>query len=84
MISRTIYIVIFIRINTYRQIRDIRRTQAGNKIIDHSDVVAALSVEYVGTGLTWGWILSTCVISMCSNDMKYKYKFMFPVKKIST
>ena len=26
-------------------------------------------VEYVGPGLTWGRILSTCVISMWSNDI---------------
>ena len=36
-------------------------------------------VEYVGPGLTWGWILSTCVISMWSNDIKCKYMFMFPL-----
>ena len=27
-------------------------------------------VEYVGPGLTWGRILSTCVITMWSNDIK--------------
>ena len=38
-------------------------------------------VEYVGLGLTWGRILSTCVISMWSNDIKCKYMFIFPLKK---
>ena len=28
--------------------------------------------------LTWGRILSTCVISVWSNDIKCKYMFMFP------
>ena len=37
-------------------------------------------VEYVGPGLTWGRILSTCVISMWSNDIKWKCMFMFPLK----
>ena len=37
-------------------------------------------VEYVSPGLTWGRILSTCVISMWSNDLKYKYMFIFPLK----
>ena len=37
-------------------------------------------VEYVGPGLTWGWILSTCVISMWCNDIKCKYTFMFPLQ----
>ena len=32
-------------------------------------------VEYVGLGLTWGNILSTCVISMWNNDIKCKYMF---------
>ena len=41
-------------------------------------------IEYVGPGLTWGRILSTCVISMWSNDIKCKYMLMFPLKKIST
>ena len=40
-------------------------------------------VEYVGPGLTWGWILSTCVISARSNDPKRKYMFMFPLKNIA-
>ena len=40
--------------------------------------------EYVGPGLTWGRILSTCVISLWSNETKCKYMFMFPLKKIST
>ena len=37
-------------------------------------------VEYVGPGLTWRRILSTCFISMWSNDIKCKYMFMFPLK----
>ena len=40
-------------------------------------------VEYVGSCLTWGRILSTCVISMWSNDIKCKYMFMFPLKKLA-
>ena len=40
-------------------------------------------VEYVGPGLTWGSILSTCVISMWSNDMKCKYMFKFPLKNLA-
>ena len=40
-------------------------------------------VEYVGPGLTWGRILSTCVLSMWSNDIKCKYMFMFLLKKFS-
>ena len=27
-------------------------------------------------------MLSTCVISMWSNDIKYKYMFMFPLKNL--
>ena len=40
-------------------------------------------VEYVGPGLTLGGILSTCVISMWSNDIKCKYMFMFPLKNLA-
>ena len=40
-------------------------------------------VEYVGPGLPWGRILSTCVISMWSNDMKCKYIFMFPLQNLA-
>ena len=40
-------------------------------------------VEYVGSGLTWERILSTCVISMWSNDIKCKYMFMFPLKNLA-
>ena len=40
-------------------------------------------VEYVAAGLTWGRILSTCVISMWSNDIKCKYMFMFPLKNLA-
>ena len=29
------------------------------------------------------WFLSTCVISMCSNDIKCKYMFMFPLKNLA-
>ena len=41
-------------------------------------------VEYVGSGLTWGRILSICVISMWSNDIKCKYMFYFPSETFST
>ena len=40
-------------------------------------------VEYVGPGLTWGRILSTCVISMWSNDIKCKYMFMFLLQNLA-
>ena len=40
-------------------------------------------VEYVGAGLTWGRIWSTCVISMWSNDIKCKYMFMFPLQNVA-
>ena len=40
-------------------------------------------VEYVGPGLIWGRILSTCVISMWSNGMKCKYMFMFPLQNLA-
>ena len=40
-------------------------------------------IEYVGPGLTWGRILSTCVISMWSNDIKYKYMFVFPLQNVA-
>ena len=40
-------------------------------------------IEYVGP-LTWRSVLRTCVKSMWRNDIKCKYEFMFPQKKIST
>ena len=40
-------------------------------------------VEYVGPCLTWGRILSTCVISIWSNDIKCKYMFVFPLKNLA-
>ena len=40
-------------------------------------------VEYVGPGLTWVSISSTCVISMWNNDIKCKYMFMFPLKNLA-
>ena len=40
-------------------------------------------VEYVGPGLTWEMILSTCVISMGSSDIKWKYMFIFPMKNLA-
>ena len=40
-------------------------------------------IEYVGPGLTWGRILSTCVISKWSNDIKCKYMFLFHLNKIA-
>ena len=39
-------------------------------------------VEYVGPGVTWERILSTCVISKWSNDMKCKCMFMFPLQNL--
>ena len=41
-------------------------------------------VEYVGPGLTWGRILSTCVVSMWSYNIKCKYIFMFPLKNFAS
>ena len=41
------------------------------------------SIRYLvgqAPGLTWGRILSTCVISMWSNDIKCKYMFVFPLQ----
>ena len=38
---------------------------------------------YVGPGLTWGRILSTCVLSMRSNDIKRKYMFMFHLQHLA-
>ena len=35
------------------------------------------------SGLTWGRILTTCVISMWRNDIKCKYMFMFPLQKLA-
>ena len=32
---------------------------------------------------TWGRMLSTCVISMWSNGIKWKYMFMFPRKNLA-
>ena len=40
-------------------------------------------VECASPGLTWGRILSTCVISMWSNDIKCKYMFMPPLKTLA-
>ena len=40
-------------------------------------------VGYVGPGLTRGRILSTCVLSTWSNDIKCKYMFMFPLKNLA-
>ena len=40
-------------------------------------------VEYVGPGLTWGRILSTCIISIWSYDIQCKYMFMFPLKNLA-
>ena len=40
-------------------------------------------VEYVGFGLTWKRILSTCVIPVWSNDMRYKYMIMFPLQNLA-
>ena len=40
-------------------------------------------VEYVDPGLTWGRTLSTCVISIWSNDIKCKCMFMFPLQNLA-
>ena len=40
-------------------------------------------IEYVGPSLTWRSVLSTCVKSMWRNDIKCKYMFMFPQKKLA-
>ena len=40
-------------------------------------------IEYVGPSLTWASVLSTCVKSMWGNDIKCKYMFMFPQKKLA-
>ena len=40
-------------------------------------------VKYVGSGLTWERILSTCVISMWSNDIKCKYMFHVPPENLA-
>ena len=40
-------------------------------------------IEYVGPYLTWGRILSTCVISMWRNDIKYMYMFMVTLKNLA-
>ena len=40
-------------------------------------------VEYVSPGLTWERILSTCVISMWSNDIKCKYMFYVPSENLA-
>ena len=42
-----------------------------------------LYIEYVGPYLTWGRILSTCVVSMWRNDKKCKYMFMFTLKNLA-
>ena len=44
---------------------------------------AKCNVKYVDTALTWGRILSTCVISMWSNDIKCRYVFMFPLQNLA-
>ena len=51
--------------------------------VTRTSAAMILAVEYVGPGLTWGRILSTCVISMWSNDIIYKYMFMFPMKNLA-
>ena len=40
-------------------------------------------VEYAGLGVTWGRILSTCVILMWNNDIKCKYMFIFSLKNLA-
>ena len=53
----------------------LRRQDISSRDIDN--------VEYVDPALTWGKILSTCVISMWSNDKKCKYMFMFPLQNLA-
>ena len=45
--------------------------------------ISSHDINYVGSGLTWGRILSTCAILMWSNDIKCKYMFMFPLKNLA-
>ena len=40
-------------------------------------------IEYLGPSLIWGSVLSTCVKSMWSNDIKCKYMIMFPLKNLA-
>ena len=40
-------------------------------------------IEYVGPSRIRGSILSTCVKSMWSNDIKCKYMFMFPLNNLA-
>ena len=40
-------------------------------------------VEYVSLGLTWERILSTCAISMWSNDIECKYNSMLPLNNLA-
>ena len=40
-------------------------------------------VDYVRPGLTWGKILSTCVISLWSSNIQCKYMFMLPLKNLA-
>ena len=40
-------------------------------------------IEYVGPGLMWGRILSTCVISKWNNDIKCNYMFLFHLKNLA-
>ena len=52
------------------------------------DVISSHDIDYVGyvgPDLTWSWgrILSTCVISMWGNDIKYEYMFMFPLNNLA-
>ena len=40
-------------------------------------------VEYAGPGLTWWRILTTCDVSMWSNDIKCEYMFMFSLQNLA-
>ena len=40
-------------------------------------------VEHVAPGLTWVRFLSTCVVSMWSNDIKCKYMIMFRMQTLA-
>ena len=40
-------------------------------------------VEQASSCLTWGIISTSCVMSMWRNDIKCKYMFLFPLKKLA-
>ena len=56
---------------------DVRSQDISSHDIDYIEYVP------VGPSLIWGSVLSTCVKSMWSNDIKCKYMFMFPLKNLA-